>query len=544
MGGTSTDVSAYDGDLPLTYEASIAGITITEPQVAIHTIAAGGGSVLAFADGRLKVGPASAGADPGPAAYRKGGPLTVTDANLVLGRLPAAALPAVFGPNADQPADVAAARGAMSALAATVAAASGRDHTAADLAAGFIDIAVEQMANAIRQITMTAGRDPADYTLAVFGGAGAQHCCAVAERIGVRRIWIHPLAGVLSALGVGLAQHKRSRTSSVEAPLDTCAGDLVARADALLAGLQSQWADELGDFDSHVFAGLRFGRSNAVIDIELADAAELAQSFRTLYQRRYGHVPDDAIEVAYLRADLVERNTESINRVPAFTQGHLPATTPVYDGTAMRDVPLLDSATLASQGEIAGPAVVVDAHTTLWLAPGWNLASQSDGAWLLEQTGATRRSAVTDRDPHLLEVFNGRFMAVAERMGKTLERTAQSVNIRERLDYSCAVFDASGRLLANAPHMPVHLGSMSESVQVATARFGANAGAGDVWVLNSPYDGGTHLPDITVVAPWFSAAGNSQFFRRCPRASCRRRRHNAGLDARRQSAYRRGRRAA
>ncbi|MEM1264114.1 MAG: hydantoinase B/oxoprolinase family protein [Pseudomonadota bacterium] len=501
MGGTSTDVCAYDGELPLTYETEIAGIAITEPQVAIHTIAAGGGSVLSYTDGRLQVGPQSAGADPGPAAYRKNGPSTVTDANIVLGRLPVDALPAVFGPDANAPISVAAAEHALDGLATRV----GTDRAA--VAAAGLDIAVEHMANAIRQITLARGTDPADYTLAVFGGAGAQHCCAVAERIGARRICLHPLAGVLSALGVGVAPFKRTRTLSVEAPLDEVATTLAARADDEYRTVNAEWPSEAGTpSERRTTVGLRFGRSNAVIELPQANHDTLAREFTATYQQRFGHTPDDPIEVAYLRIELSTATNAPMPTLHRTDVSAVPATTRVHDGKRWRDVPRLHAHAVNNQ-PLSGPAIIVGPHTTLWLAPGWTIAAANDGAWLLTRTDTVTDTRSTERNPHLLEVFNGRFMAIAERMGKTLQRTAQSVNIRERLDYSCAVFDAGGRLLANAPHMPVHLGSMSESVRVAIERFGPRAALGDVWVLNSPYDGGTHLPDITVIAPWFDSAG-------------------------------------
>ncbi|MEO1036782.1 MAG: hydantoinase B/oxoprolinase family protein [Pseudomonadota bacterium] len=513
MGGTSTDVCAFDGDLPLTYGATIAGIAIAEPQVAIETIAAGGGSVLHYTDGRLQAGPASAGADPGPAAYRNGGPLTVTDANLVLGRLPADALPAVFGANADQPLDKATAETAFRSLAEQIAAAEHTPATIETLAAGFLDVAVEHMANAIRRITLAQGRNPADYTLAVFGGAAAQHCCAVAERIGVTRIWLHPFAGVLSALGVGLAPRKRTRTQSLETTLDDCGESLTAIATNLLDEMRSEWPDDSPrPTVERVIVGLRYGRSNAVLEQPIADRATLAATFRRQYHEQFGQTPNDAIEVAWLRGELAERPADDVPEISRTPRSQDASQTHVFDGRQWCEVPMLAAADLSAGATVDGPAVIVDAHTTLWLAPGWRLASRAGGALLLEQTALRSANVGTERNPQLLEVFNGRFMAIAERMGKTLERTAQSVNIRERLDYSCAVFDAGGRLLANAPHMPVHLGSMGESVRVARERFGNAAREGDVWVLNSPYDGGTHLPDITVVAPWFAESSDAQFY--------------------------------
>ncbi|MEM8982092.1 MAG: hydantoinase B/oxoprolinase family protein [Pseudomonadota bacterium] len=512
MGGTSTDVCAYDGALPLTYDAEIAGIAITEPQVAIHTIAAGGGSVLDCADGRLQVGPASAGADPGPAAYRKGGPATVTDANVVLGRLPADALPAVFGAGANEPISITAAEQALDALVAATNAASEAATDRAALAAACIDIAVEHMANAIRQITLARGTDPADYTLAVFGGAGAQHCCAVAERIGAKQIWLHPLAGVLSALGVGVAPFKRTRTLSIEAPLARCAGALDERAETAMAALLEEWPQEAGPADERrTFVGLRYGRSNAVIESRLADARTLRDEFAAAYRQRFGATPEEPIDVAYLRIEVAAAALAAVPSVRATTMVTAATTERVYDGSAWCDVPRLAADAIGSE-PVTGPAIIVGPHTTLWLARGWRVAATTDGAWLLTHTSAVASERTTARNPHLLEVFNGRFMAIAERMGKTLQRTAQSVNIRERLDYSCAVFDRAGRLLANAPHMPVHLGSMSESVRVAMERFAETAQDGDVWVLNSPYDGGTHLPDITVVAPWFDTKQQLSFF--------------------------------
>jgi len=485
MGGTSTDVSHYAGRFELADESVVAGVRIRAPMMQIHTVAAGGGSICLFDGMRFRVGPESAGANPGPACYRNGGPLTVTDCNLFLGRIEPAQFPAVFGPNGDQPLD----REAAALRLREVAEALGGTKSLEEIAEGFIDIAVDNMAAAIRKISIARGHDVTQYTLACFGGAGGQHACKVADALGMERILIHPLAGVLSAYGIGIADVKAIREASLLKPLgedfSAALSDLETRAETALAeqGLHPEHIDLLRR------ARLRAEGSDTTLEIAVGPADEMHAAFSALHRQRFGYVDEGASVIVDALV------VEAIGR----SAGPAELALEVTDAGAIVD----------------GPALIFDPTSTIVVEQGWRAERASDGTLILSRTVAVERAKAigTDVDPVRLEIFNNLFMAIAEEMGVALQATATSVNIKERLDFSCAIFDAEGALIANAPHIPVHLGSMGESIRRiidtrGDGRDGRGILRGDAYVLNDPYRGGTHLPDITVIVPVFYGEEN------------------------------------
>ncbi|MDX1480978.1 MAG: hydantoinase B/oxoprolinase family protein [Woeseiaceae bacterium] len=519
MGGTSTDVTAFDGDYERSSDNEIAGVRLRAPMMRIHTIAAGGGSLLRFADGRYQVGPDSAGADPGPACYRRGGPLTVTDANLVLGRLVAEFFPRVFGPNADLPLDERAARRGFESLAADIAKATGDMPCIEHIAEGFLAVANANMANAIRKMTIERGEDARDYTLCCFGGAAGQHACRVADSLGMTRIWLHPLAGVLSAYGMGLADRRVERRRSVEKPLsdevlDELKRDVDSLEQAVRAELEAQ-SLPAGQRGLAVRLGVRLSGTETAFDVDFADAASVAAAFAKAWQERFGarleSGPVEIATVAVVGTGYEQRFDEPALAVDA---GGEPDTlrSMWLDGNR-KEVPVWRRERLGATATIDGPAILIEDNATTVVDPGWR-GTVGDTGHLLLVRREPRTSAGTEPpvdedgpDPVRLEIFNRLFMHIAEQMGVVLQNTALSVNIRERLDFSCALFDAQGRLVSNAPHMPVHLGSMGESVRSVIRARGTELTEGDAIMLNSPYNGGTHLPDITVVTPWFGTNG-------------------------------------
>ncbi len=523
MGGTSTDVSAWSGEYERDNQSTVAGVRLRAPMMKIHTIASGGGSVLRYADGRYQVGPESAGADPGPASYRRGGPLTITDANLLLGRIPVDYFPRVFGPAADEPLDLQIAQQKFAALAAEVAADRGEAVQPEDVAAGFLTVAVETMANAIRKITIERGADVRDFTLCCFGGAGGQHACLVAAVLGIKRVWLHPLAGVLSAYGMGLADIRVERQQSIEAPF---ADDSPVRLRKPLKALEAECNQlleqqnvppEYRHFSASV--GLRVRGSDSVIDVAPGSAAAMRREFERLHHDRFGtDVAACELLVATVRVE--GTGIEQVFDEPQVAPGPPPEPAGrrrLRVGNAWRDVPVFRREALAANATIRGPAIVIEASGTTVIDDGWRGRVNQWGHLLLESReteGAPGIAAAPARapDPVRLEVFNRLFMHIAEQMGSILTNTALSVNIRERLDFSCALFDAEGRLVSNAPHMPVHLGSMGESVRRVIADLGDTLQDGDAIMQNSPYNGGTHLPDITVVTPWFAGGRAPRFF--------------------------------
>jgi 5-oxoprolinase (ATP-hydrolysing) len=517
MGGTSTDVSLYDGAYPRRHEVRIGGARLQTPVMDVHTVAAGGGSLLRFADGRYQVGPESAGATPGPASYGCGGPLAVTDLHVLLGRLPPAHLPRVFGPRGDQPLDVGAARAAFEDVARAIGDATGTRPAPEQVAEGFLVVAVETMANAIKHVSLRAGHDPADYTLVTFGGAGGQHACRVADALGIRRVLAHPLAGVLSAVGIGLAEPRAVRRGTLDRPLDA-AGLAAARAlGATLATAAAATLEGAGGVARETRVEVRTTGSEVTIPLALPaaetpdEAATLSDEFRAAHARRFGYRPgaEAALVIEAVEVELVGDGGTLPRGEPESAAES--AATPVrawFEGR-WQDVPFWARAALAPGQTIAGPAIVAEPTATTVVEPGWSARVEPGGELLLVagERAARRAPDPARADPVLLEVFSGLFTHAAEQMGAVLQQTASSVNIRERLDYSCALFDGDGRLVANAPHMPVHLGSMGASVRAVRARHGADVHDGDAYLVNSPYAGGTHLPDLTVVTPLFLRGG-------------------------------------
>jgi 5-oxoprolinase (ATP-hydrolysing) len=528
MGGTSTDVSLFDGEFRRRFEHVLDGARLATPMLDVHTIAAGGGSILGLRDGRRTVGPASAGARPGPASYGHGGPATLTDVQAVLGRLLPASLPRVFGAGGDGPLDLAAAHAALRALALPSDLARG----VAALAQDYLDVGIAQMANAIRHVCLGQGADPARYTLFAFGGAAGQHACSVARQCGIGRVLLHPLASVLSAYGIGVADTLEIRRRGLVLPLDARSW---RTAVALLGELEQQARAALDGSDAGARAGtgvevawifeLRDGANEATLDVQGRGVASLRRRFAAAHRRRFGYEPDPArVVIAAVRAEAVARHPHAagMDRIDAGRALELPATTRAWIDGRWRDVPVVDAR--AVPAALAGPALVVDPHSTFVLEEGWQVGPLAGGALLAERSrtlparrpratahaveGAAAAAAGTTScrdtfDGARMEIFNGLFMHVASQMGDVLRRTAQSVNIRERLDFSCAVFDAAGGLVANAPHMPVHLGSMGSTVKALLASRAGRIERGAAWMVNSPWHGGTHLPDITVVSPVF-----------------------------------------
>jgi 5-oxoprolinase (ATP-hydrolysing) len=522
MGGTSTDVSHYAGAYERDNEARVAGVRIRAPMMRIHTVAAGGGSICSFVDGRFRVGPESAGAVPGPACYRRGGPLTVTDCNVMLGKIQPDAFPCLFGPNGDQPLDRAAVEARFAELCAQVEAETGKAISPQEAARGFITIAVANMANAIKRISVARGHDVARYTLASFGGAGGQHACLVADALGMDRVMIHPLAGVLSAYGMGLADRRAVRERTLALPLDAARmGDL----DAAIAALESEARAALPDTNrSEALAQLRYGGTDSLFGIVPGKIKEMRAAFEAAHAARFGYGGAGVIIVDMIR---VEAIADGESALPAVARIAVVAAAPLahvdYAGTSAA---LFDRDGLAVDSVIDGPALIIDAVSTTAVEPGWRARLDGVGNLILTRYLPRGDAGTGDDitvDPVRLEIMGGLFMAIAEEMGAALQHSASSVNIRERLDFSCALFDAQGHLVANAPHMPVHLGSMGDSIRAIRERRGPGAdGApidgrgmkpGDVYALNAPYDGGTHLPDVTVVMPVFvDGAGDAPAF--------------------------------
>jgi len=522
MGGTSTDVSHYAGEYERAFDTLVAGVRMRVPIMRIHTVAAGGGSVLHFEDFRYRVGPDSAGANPGPACYRRGGPLTVTDCNVMLGKLQPAHFPAVFGPGADEPIDAEAVRVGFEALARDIERATGERPALEAVAEGFLKIAVENMANAIKKISVQRGYDVTEYTLCCFGGAGGQHACLVADALGMKRVFLHPYAGVLSAYGMGLADIRAMREHAIEAVL----GEDGGAVDSTLAALERQVRAEVAEqgipgdaVEIRRRAHVRYDGTDSALVVDHGDAEAVQAGFEAAYRERYGFtMPGKRLIVEAISAEAIGR-TESVEDPEQPVDAHAPAPEPVdrvqmHGAGERHDTPLYDRETLRPGQRIRGPAIIKEPNSTTVLEPGWAAEVTARGHLVLERVAPLpKRVAVgTEADPVMLEVFNNLFMSIAEQMGAALENTAYSVNIKERLDFSCAVFDRQGQLIANAPHMPVHLGSMSESVQVIIAERGDTMRPGDVYVLNNPYHGGTHLPDITVVTPVFDDAGGEVLF--------------------------------
>jgi 5-oxoprolinase (ATP-hydrolysing) len=517
MGGTSTDVSHFDGEYERTLETEVAGVRMRAPMMLIHTVAAGGGSILHYDGSRFQVGPDSASANPGPRCYRRGGPLAVTDANVMTGKLDPSYFPAIFGPYRNEPLDLDAVREAFAELAGRIG--DGRSPEA--VADGFIRIAVENMANAVKKISVQRGYDVTEYALQSFGGAGGQHTCLVADALGMRTVMIHPFSGLLSAYGMGLADIRATRQRTVEAPLDETG---IANATRIIADLAHDTREELlqqsvpaEDIAVHQRAHIRYAGTDMSLTVDFADIASMKAAFEGAHRARFGfidktrHLSIEAVSVEAVGggqpADEADLPVSSIAVEPT-------ARTRFFSQGAWHDAAVYHRERLAPGVRLAGPALLIEPHQTIVIEPGWAAEVTAKNHVVIRRTEAARVAPAigTEADPVMLEVFNNLFMSIAEQMGVTLQNTAYSVNIKERLDFSCAVFDAEGRLVANAPHMPVHLGSMDRSVESVIRAHGDNMCPGDVFAINAPYNGGTHLPDITVVTPVFDRAGQTILF--------------------------------
>ncbi|MGB5913439.1 MAG: hydantoinase B/oxoprolinase family protein [Phormidesmis sp.] len=528
MGGTSTDVAHYAGEYERTFEAEVAGVRLRTPMMAINTVAAGGGSIVQYEGSRYRVGPASAGANPGPASYGRGGPLTVTDCNVQVGKLQPDFFPQVFGPKADAPLDSQVVTQKFEQLADDI----GDGRGAAAVADGFLSIAVEKMATAIKQISLQKGYDVSKYALCCFGGAGGQHACLIAAALGMKRILIHPYAGVLSAYGIGLAELRVLREGSLEAPLtaDLALSSrfdrLIAEAETELAQQSVQPTDQSTKVETRRRVHLKYDGTDSTLLVDFDTNKKMQQQFEASHQQRYGFVAEGkALVVEAISIELVAQTQKADEPKLERHSADSPqpaARVQVYMAGRWHDTPVYQRQNLQPQDAVLGPALIVEATGTNVIEPGWQvevsdrnyliltsqtseLASESASEKTTDTTDTSTESINQTADPVMLEIFNNLFRSIAEQMGTTLQNTSYSVNIKERLDFSCAIFDQNGQLVANAPHIPVHLGSMSESVRSLIDSQGKTLQPGDVYILNNPYHGGTHLPDITAITPVFKA---------------------------------------
>ncbi|MEG4579852.1 hydantoinase B/oxoprolinase family protein [Microcoleus sp. MON1_C5] len=533
MGGTSTDVAHFNGEYEREFETEIAGVRLRSPVMAIHTVAAGGGSIVFFDGARYRVGPESAGANPGPACYRKGGPLTVTDCNVMLGKIQPEFFPKVFGLNGDLPIAPDVVKQKFGQLAGEI----GGERTAEQVAEGFLAIAVEKMANAVKKISLQRGYDVSEYTLCCFGGAGGQHACAIADALGMKRVFIHPYAGVLSAYGMGLADVRAIRERAIEQQLNA---ELLADLHHILTALEADGKRELNrpeaedaEKESEVLVirklRLKYQGSDSVLAVDFAENIEVMQAeFEAAHRQRYSFImPEKPLIVEAVSVEVVERMDvpEASTISPSCGTEILPvqpiSTVQTYVAGGWRETPVYQRDDLRSHDCISGPAMIVEATGTNIIEPGWEAEITENNDLILNRR-CTQIEADNIRvhsglsavksDPVLLEIFNNLFRAIAEQMGVTLQNTSSSVNIKERLDFSCAIFDKNGQLVANAPHIPVHLGSMSESVEALILAQGNAIQPGVVYVSNNPYNGGTHLPDITVITPVFARDSSLPLF--------------------------------
>jgi 5-oxoprolinase (ATP-hydrolysing) len=516
MGGTSTDVCHYDGAYERSFESEVAGARVRAPMMLIHTVAAGGGSILHYDEARFRVGPDSAGADPGPLSYRRQGPLTVTDANVMTGKLQPEFFPRIFGPQQNEPLDDASVRKAFKTLAKKL----GDGRTPEEIADGFIKIAVENMANAIKTISVQRGYDATEYVLNSFGGAGGQHACLVADALGIKSVLIHPLSGVLSAFGMGLAALSATRTRTVLKRLDD---EGLAALAVIRAPLETETRQELmrqgieaGKIAIGAQAHLRYAGTDSAPPIPLASLRGMRALFEIAHQQRFGFIsPEKDIEIEAIEVE-ARGGGSDVALIPALDregegEGMKGGTPPaahakaaMFTQGAWHETPIFLRAALAPGHAIEGPALIIEDHQTVVVEPEWQAEVTARNHLLLTRIAKQKAARVGKQaDPVMVEVFNNLFVSIAEQMGYALQNTARSVNIKERLDFSCAIFDARGRLIANAPHIPVHLGSMDKSVATVLRELGDQLKPGDVYMLNAPYNGGTHLPDITVVTPVF-----------------------------------------
>jgi len=522
MGGTSTDVSHYTGEFERAFETQVAGVRMRAPMMSIHTVAAGGGSILHFDGSRYRVGPDSAGANPGPASYRRNGPLTVTDANVMLGKIQPRFFPSVFGPDGRMPLDEAVVRAGFSALAEEIRRATGDTRSPEQVAEGFIEIAVGNMAEAIKKISVQRGHDVTEYTLCCFGGAAGQHACQVADALGMRRVFIHPLAGVLSAYGMGLADTVAMREQALEAKLEPGNLSILDRALERLSQLAREELVSQGVAPERVClvrrVHLRYDGTDSALIVEFGGLDAIVARFEAAYRMRYSFLmPGRGLIAESVSVEAIGAPETLSDAAPVARSARRPEPAEwvsVHTGGRALSTPVFLRERLSPGNRIDGPAVIAERNATTVVEPGWQAEITRLDHMVLERVEARpERAAIgTGVDPVRLEVFNNLYMSIAEQMGLRLANTAYSVNIKERLDFSCAVFDAHGNLIANAPHMPVHLGSMGESVGTVIRENRARMKAGDVYALNAPYNGGTHLPDVTVITPVFDEAGGEILF--------------------------------
>lgn len=520
MGGTSTDVSHFAGELEREFETQVAGVRMRAPMMSIHTVAAGGGSILHFDGSRFRVGPDSAGANPGPAAYRRGGPLTVTDCNVLLGKIQPAHFPRVFGPSGREPLDGAIVREKFGQLAKEISAATGKHRTPEEVAEGFVDIAVRNMANAINRISVARGYDVTEYVLNTFGGAGGQHACLVADYLGITRVFLHPLAGVLSAYGIGLADltAMRERTAELELSDQTltelervlAAAEKDARAELIAQQVPPERIKTIRSVH------LRYRGTDTPLSVVFGPRTVMIQRFEAAHQQRFSFLMKGrAIIAGTVSVEAIGENMASADTPTEISRrpGALAPveTVRIYTGGQWRSAALYRREALCPGDIVKSPAVIAEANSTTVIEPGWQAEVTALDHLVMTRIEPRARRTVpgTNADPVMLEVFSNLFMAIADQMGLRLQQTAHSVNIKERLDFSCAIFDSAGNLIANAPHIPVHLGSMSESIKTVMRENAGKMKPGDAFAINDPYHGGTHLPDITVITPVFGPDGET-----------------------------------
>jgi 5-oxoprolinase (ATP-hydrolysing) len=525
MGGTSTDVSHFNGEYERTFETEVAGVRLRVPMMAIHTVAAGGGSILGFDGLRCRVGSDSAGAFPGPACYGRGGPLTVTDCNVMVGKLKKDFFPKIFGCEGNLPLDIDIVREKFEELATQIRDTNVETRTLEQIAAAFLEIIIDKMASTIKKISIQRGYDLSDYTLCCFGGAGGQHACLIAEALGMSQIFLHPYAGVLSAYGIGLADLRSLKERAVEAPLtDQVCTVLQQSIDTIAAEALSE-IKEQGVHDSQIYVlekvHLRYEGTDSTLMVNFAAVETMQSQFEQLYQQRYGFaVPSKTLVVEAVSVEVIGRIATPIEVSSAFgrTIPLEPITMDrIYTKDHWYDTPIYARKDLKPGDRISGSAIIIEPTGTIVIEPGWFAELTDKNHIILKQnaeqkTNTTLTTQRTSPDPALLEIFNNLIRAIAEGMGITLQNTSSSVNIKERLDFSCAVFDIQGKLVANAPHIPVHLGSMSESVRSLMQVKDITLKPGDVYVSNNPYNGGTHLPDITVITPVFLSSNLKPIF--------------------------------
>ena len=528
MGGTSTDVAHFNQEKSgsVTYErvfeTEVAGVRLRAPMMAIHTVAAGGGSVLGFDGDRYTVGPESAGAHPGPACYRNGGPLTVTDANVMVGKIQPQFFPKVFGPEGNESLDKDRVRVKFTALAKEISETTSLQRSPEQVAEGFLNIAIDNMASAIKKISVQRGYDVGNYTLCCFGAAGGQHACRLAENLGIKTVLVHPYAGVLSAYGMGLADRRVLKEISVEVPLNVREmSGIMQQIDDLannaIAELREQGDRDLDSIETVRQLHLRYAGTDSTLPIhfepDAVDTAEIRRQFESQYQQQYGiTLPEKSLVVATAAVEVIGKTQQPEARIADRTGTQVPteiATVSLFSADKWHDTPVFQRQTLQAGQRLTGPAIILEATGTSIVEPGWESEIDDRGNLVLTQltsalqTTQKQQELTGNPDPVRLEIFNNLFQAIAQQMGFTLQNTSSSVNIKERLDFSCAIFDSQGQLVANAPHIPVHLGSMGESVQALVKDQSDPFQPGDVFISNNPYNGGTHLPDITAITPVF-----------------------------------------